>query len=257
MNSTAPLKKPQIDIPTSLAQQIVSRMHAVGDEMRMEARKNSYTTHNHDKSKFWDVLNTRLCEAINSPNCMSVVKRRGFWELVLNYYRPSGLIFTFMREQRFRTLQAEIRKRGRMTYVDLLVRHLNRSLLASVGQTSILPVEFSDEAQLAERVQALLCDFQDEGVFVNHYIIILFDSDSSYELRQVRAVLVDANLDIVEECSWTRFIPVMETSIVDKVTDVTAPSNNPSRGLSFKSKAFERKSHQKALSTEEDENPLE
>lgn len=255
MNNTAPLEQPKIDIPVALAQEIVSKMYAVGDEMRMEARRNIYTTQNHVKSKFWDILNTRICEALNSPNCMSVVKRRGFWELVLNYYKPSGLIFTFMREQRFKTLQTEIKKRGRMTYVDLLVRHLNRNLLAPIGQMSIFPVEFSDEAQLSDKVQSLLSSFQNEDTFISHYVIILFDCDSSYELRQVRAVLVDPNLDVVEEIPWTQFIPVMETTITEKVIDVTEPSNNPTRGLTLKAKAFERKAkHDKNIKdTDNDE----
>lgn len=244
MGNTAPLRQPDIDIPVSLAQNIVAKMYSVGDEMRAETRKNQYVTHNHDKSKFWDVLNTSLCNALYSPNCMSAIKRRGFWEFVLAFYKPSGLIFTFMREERFRTLQAEIRKRGRMTYVDMLVRHLNRNLLAPVGQTSFLPVEFSDEARLSERVQTLLCDFQNEDTVVGHYILVLFDCDFSYELRGVRAVLVDANLDIVDEISWSHLIPVSEATIVDQVTDSSAPSNQPSRGLTLKPKAFERKNRE-------------
>ena len=72
-------------------------------------------------------------------------------------------------------------------------------------------------------------------------MLILFDCDSSYELRGIRAVIVDPSLDIVETEDWSQYIPVKESTVVEKVSDITLASNNPSRGLSLTAKALKRK----------------
>jgi hypothetical protein len=222
-------------------------MCSVGDEMRIESARHNYSTHNHDPILFWDKLNTRVEEALDSPSCMSTIERCGFWQLVLALYIPTGMFFTFMREQRFRALQAKTRKHGIMTYLNLLVWHLNSDLLA-VDQTSLEPMMPPDQIKLAQRVQRLLSDFESQSLTLNRYVIVLFDCDALYEIHKIRAVIVDHNLAIVDEENWSSHILVKESLIVEKVDNESSPSNHPSRGLTLKPKALQRKRRQEESS---------
>lgn len=255
MIQAVPSKIPLINIPQSLANDIVFAVYTAGEIMKAKAAQNRYVTNNGEPGEFWDAMNTEICKVLSSPDCMSSIKKRGFWKLLIAYYKQNGLLFTFMREKRFSDVQAEIRKHGKMTYINMLIQHLNKDLLASVSQTALFDMHSYDEIELAERVKTLIGDFQDEGHTVGHYMLILFDCDSLYEFRRVKAVIVDPNLDIVEESDWSQYIPVKETIIVEKVSDMTSPSNNPSRGLTLKPKALDRKLRQEDQPPEKDNDP--
>jgi len=255
MIQAAPSRIPLINIPQPLANDIVSAVYTASERMKAKAAQNRYVTNNGESGEFWDALNTEICQALSSPDCMSSIKKRGFWKLLIAYYKRNGLLFTFMREKRFSDVQAEIRKHGKMTYINMLIQHLNKDLVASISQTTMYSMYSYDEMELAERIKTLIGDFQGEGYPIGHYMLILFDCDSLYELRRVKAIIVDPNLDIVEESDWSQYIPVKETIIVEKVSDVTAPSNNPSRGLTLKPKALERKLQQEDQPPEKDKGP--
>ena len=55
--------------------------------------------------------------------------------------------------------------------------------------------------------------------------------------------MVTPSLDIAQgsEQDWSPYIAVDESVIVEKVSDATAPENQPNRGLSLKAKAIARK----------------
>lgn len=212
---------------------------AVGDKIKEDIQKNELKTQNSIPTRIWDFLNTDLCARFNSPDCMAYNAKRG-WEMIMVYEKASGFLYTFMRENRFAEVRSKIRKRKRMHYVDMLARHLNEDLRAPVGQMSFDEVQFEDEEHLAEAVQKLLVNLVNDGVVVNHHVLVLFES-SNYELNSVRAIMVNPNLDIVCEQNWSSYIAVQESVVVDHVKETYNSANNPEQSLKLTAKATVRK----------------
>jgi len=230
-----------INIPKSFASTVVDCIFtATGDGIKEDIALHRLRTRNSVPARIWDLINTAICERLNTPDCMTITPRRGAWEIVIIYERETEFIYTIMRGKRFRELRDGICKRNKMHYVDLLVRHLNPDLLAPVGQTTLFPVCFDDENKLAENVQKILAGFSTEIGEIKRHAIILFES-ANFNLTSVQAIVVDSNLNIVSEQSLTEYIPVQESNISEKVENPNNPSNNPSRGLKLTEKAAARK----------------
>lgn len=213
---------------------------AVGDLIKEDVKRNRLRTHNGNGGRIWDFLNTELCEGFSSPDCMAYVTQRGPWEMAMVYERESKRLFTFMREARFATIRKETHKRRRMHYLDMLTRHLNKDLLAPVGQTSIFEKEFADQEDLHELVGRLLRDLQRDGAIIERHVLVLFESQH-YQLTSIRAVMLDSNLDIVAEEKWNDMITANDSIIVDSIDTPNNPANDPNRGLRLTSKAAARK----------------
>jgi len=230
-----------INVSKSFASNVVDCIYtATGDGIKEDIARHGLRTHNSVPFRIWDLLNTYVCERLHAPDCMTTTTRRGSWEIVVIYEDETGFLFTLMREKRFGELQSGILKRRKMHYFDLLVRHLNPDLLASVGQIMLYPAHFDDEDKLAENVQKILSGFSSDIGKIKRHVMILFDS-ANYSLTSVRAVMVDPNLNVVTEQDWTKYIPVQESNIPEKVDNPHAPENNPSRGLELTAKATARK----------------
>lgn len=225
-----------------IVREIVMRSisEAVGDLIKEDVKRNRLRTHNGNGGRIWDFLNTELCEGFNSPDCMAYVTQRGPWEMVMVYERESKRLFTFMREARFATIRKEAYKRRRMHYLDMLTRHLNKELLAPVGQTSLFENKFDDQDDLHELVGRLLCTLQRDGAVIERHVLVLFESQN-YQLTSIRAVMLDSNLDIVTEENWSNKIIANDSVIVDSVDVPNDPANDPNRGLRLTSKAAARK----------------
>ena len=212
--------------------------NAVGDDIIQFSR--DLKTHNSTPAAIWDFLNTNLCKAFSSPDCMTYDAKRGPWELVLLYEPKSGFLFTFMREKRFSEIRATLEKRKNMHYVDMLVHHFNADLIAPTDQLRLYPVNFNDEDHLCEKVHSLLSSFTNCEDLVKHYAIVLFDSAAT-SLRSVRAVMVDSNLNIVEEENWSQYIDFRESILTEQVDSRIASNNDPRQGLRLTQKAESRK----------------
>ena len=225
---------------------------AVGDLIKEDVRRNRLRTHNGDGGRIWDFLNTELCEAFSSLDCMASVTHRGPWEMVLVYERESKSLFTFMREARFSTIRKETYKRRRMHYLDMLTRHLNKNLLAPVGQTVMFENEFVDQDNLRELVDRLLCNLLRDGAIIERHVLVLFESQD-YQLTSVRAVMLDSNLDVVVEENWSNMIAARDSVIADAVDMPDDPANDPNHGLRLTSKAAARKKEKLRLKEKESE----
>ena len=213
---------------------------AVGDLIKEDVKRNHLRTHNGNGGRIWDFLNTELCEAFNSLDCMAYVTQRGPWEMVMVYERESKRLFTVMREARFATIRKETYRRRRMHYLDMLTRHLNKDLTAPFGQTAMFENEFVDQDDLHELVGRLLRDLQRDGVVIERHVLVLFESQN-YQLTSARAVMLDSNLDIVAEENWSNRITARVSVIADTVDTPNEPVNDPNHGLRLTSKAAARK----------------
>lgn len=227
--------------PEFITQIVECIASAVGDDIKEDIYSHRLATQNSTPFRIWDLLNTKLCGAFQSSDCMAAPTKRGPWEMVVVYDKQSENLFTFMREKRYAELHESVNKRKAPHYVDALVRVLNAELLAPIGQTSLFQdnPNLTDDETLSSIVQKVLNNLQIDSGLVRHHVLVLFES-SHFELNSVRAIMVDSCLNIVTEQDWSSYIAFEESTIMEQVESQT-PANNPTRGLVLKPKATERK----------------
>jgi hypothetical protein len=221
----------------SVATVIVQSIADAAEQVKEEIAQQNFITGNGTPGRFWDFVIKNLCYKLGFVDCMTHVKKRGCWQMVLIYDPKSGYFYTLMREKRYSQLLAEIRKRKNMHYIDILSRYVNADLLAPQAQLCLDPVTFQDEDKLNEKFKDLVQNFLDEESIINRYVLVLFD-ESQFELHSARAVTVDSNLNIVDQSNWSAYIPVDESVVVSTVSDPHGPANNPTHSLTLRSKSI-------------------
>lgn len=243
-----------ISFPPELIVKIVRCVEdAVGDDIRADIQKNNLQTKNSVPARIWDLLNTNVVKYLNTDDCIIAKAHRGPWEMLIIFERSTQCILTFMREKRFAELRKRQRQRVHMHYIDILTQQFNKELLSDQQQLSLIPHTFSDEDRLAELVQALLHDLDSDAEIVRHHVLVLFDT-IGYQLTHIRAVMVTPSLEIAQnsEQDWSQYISADESSVVEKVSNPSAPENQPNRGLGLTAKAMARqKSRPKQKRAEE------
>lgn len=249
LNHAIPVKDPLINIDPSVATDIVSAIYNVADFMKEEIARHKLISNNRKSGLYWDKLNTNMHDTIATSGGASDIVRVGFHQFLLARY--GGYRFTLMREARFFDVMADVKADGKLSYQNLLVQLCNRDLEAEVAQMTMYPFHEYDTDEISTRINRLFGSVQ-ENDDSGYYVMILFDIYSDFELRKIKAVIVDPNFDVVEEQDWSHYIPVEGSVIVEQVSDVKAPSNNPSRGITLKPKAFELKSKRDESPSEDD-----
>lgn len=215
---------------------------ATGDDIRIDIQKNNLQTRNSVPARIWDLLNTNLINELDIDECTIAKTKRGPWEMLVIFEKTTQCIFTFMREKRFEELKKQQRKRKNMHYVDMLSKQFNSNLLAEESQLSLFKTSFADEDRLSELVQNLLSDLKSDADIVKNHVLVLFDT-VGYQLTHIRAVMVTPSLDIAKGCNenWSQYISGNVSTVVEKIETSDSPSIQPSRGLSLKPKALNRK----------------
>lgn len=232
----------EISFPTELISKIVRCVeNAVGDDIREDIQNNDLHTKNSIPFRIWDLINRNIIQALNTENCTVADAHRGPWEMLVIFERSTRCILTFMREKRFTELRKRQRQRAHMHYIDMLTRQFNKNLLSNQQQLCFIPHSFSDEDHLAELVQTLLHDLGGESEIVRHHVLVLFDT-IGYQLTSIRAVMVTPSLEIAQngEQDWSQYITAAESIIVEKVSEPSAPQNQPNRGLTLTAKSVAR-----------------
>ncbi len=215
---------------------------AVGDEIKEDIIRSKIRVTNSIHSRTWDYIYTSVLNQLENEECVVVVSNSGPWEMAIIYDSTTGNVITLMREQRFRTLQRNQRKRSKLHYLDCFARALNEQLRAENEQLSLLEEQPSDLEKARQRVSQLLNDLAGKADVVNHHVLVLFDT-YGYQLVSARAIMVTPNLDIAKgsEINLSRFITARESVIAETVSAVDSAANNPGRSLKLSKKALERK----------------
>ena len=152
----------------------------------------------------WNYINRNLSTALNGDFEHSF-KKRGAWKFLLLRDRQSELSFSIMSEQNLKRLQASLPLKAH--YLEALVSdNANRKPLE--GQTRILGMfPDRDSSFLSELKNQLFSGFSGE---VKEHVLLLFDYNH-IGVVSVRAVLLNANLEVAVSDDWTKY---METTFV-------------------------------------------
>ncbi|MFI3174579.1 MAG: DUF5986 family protein [Bacillota bacterium] len=231
------------DIPNLVPTTIVKAIsEVVGDGI--QEIMNGLETTNSESALFWDLLNTELVKAFATGDCMAYKVKRGPWQMILLYEKESKCLFSIMREQRFKEIVAERPKRRKMSYLDMLTHTFNSDLQSQSTQLSLFsdaPLKkFEDEHLLKIQVEKLTKEIQEDSAVIQRYVLVLFDA-KDYQLKSVRATMVDSNLNVVSEKKWTEYIDVQESVIMERLDGEEDGSSQFVSKLSLTAKGLEKK----------------
>ena len=219
---------------------------AVGDDIKRDVRSNHLVTQNSTPSRIWDFINTSIAEDASDNECLVSITQRGPWNMVVLYDTESKYVITIMREERLSEISRTLNRRKSLHYLQAFTRCYNKDLYASGKQISMSEEEnaLNDAYEEAEEIVQKMLEsvHSTEKLTIERHVLVLFGA-TNFQLTNIRAVMIDTDLDIVCEKSWNKYISASE-SIVADVVDHTiddAAYNSPTHGLKFKAKAMERK----------------
>lgn len=140
------------------------------------------------------------------------------WEILLLYDKSSNMLFSFMKDTRFKDIRKV--KRGRKPqYIRALLLH-NQSLQAEIKQQKLFgssETECENE-QLKTMLDSLCANFIEPVVDkVKHHALIVFSSDYG-QLTSLKAYMLDSDLDVVFEKNLLDIAKPIMSNEVDKVS---------------------------------------
>lgn len=217
---------------------------ATGDVIKEDLARSELVYQNSTPHRVWDHIFSLLTKSLDAMGCPIISTNSGPWKFPIIYDRESGNIITIMREKRFAVLRRQQHKRDKPHYVDMLTATLNQDLLPQYPQLSLLEKPPRDFDEMKKRVDAMLQDFDGKADQVRNHVLILFEA-RSFTLYSIRAIKVTPDLELAAdgEVNLSGLISARPSIIADKVTTPDSPANNPTRGLTLKTKAIERKAN--------------
>lgn len=223
--------------------------NAVGDDLLESIRKAELTEKYSNGKKLlkWDLINRNSKNAFHNTNIVAEYANRGPWYMVPLVDKKNGVVYSILRQDRFDELHRKKDKRKRAHYIDAFIQMFNFDV-GQYKQLSLFDNGFPED-EVYNIVQAVLeCLNVTRGV-VKRHALILFE-EYHFELTAVRCCVVDTDMNIVAEESWSQYIEHTPSSIIDQVVndeDRTEKSAKPTLGK----KARERKrSRMKITSTD-------
>ncbi len=221
---------------------------AVGDDIKRDVRENQLVTQNSTPARIWDHLNTSIAKNAEKNGCLYSLTKRGPWNMIIIYDNESKYVITIMREERLKEIRKGSKKRKSLHYLQAFTQCYNRDLYADGKQQSMFEEEtalndvYKDAENIVQKMIESINSTKNHAIA--RHVLVLFSS-MNYQLTNIRAVMIDTDLDIVCEESWNKYISTSESIITDIVSPVNdkTPYNKPSHGMKFTSKANERKAN--------------
>lgn len=212
---------------------------AVTTDISEDIRKSGLTkqTMNSYPTRAWDLINRNICNKLSAiENCVTGHCNRGPWNFVAIFHKPSGTLFTIMREERLSQVR---KKQPRTHYVKYLADVFNADL--EINQQSLLTDSNENNIDNERLEVAKICNaLYISTDIVEHHALVLFSAKDEL-VHSIRCCNVNGAFEEFNSVSWNEFIPVAESPIVEQITSDDLISATPALGLSFTSKALERK----------------
>lgn len=221
--------------------------NGIGDDIKQAIMRNKLdrSTMNSYAILIWDIIYRNVLKCFeNDSDIIVAFTRRAPWNLIVIYDKQTRNIITLMREERLKQIQKD--KNGWKHYLTQLVTELNKQL-ENQQQT----FDDYDEDYGKQSVQRICGDLSITPDMVNGHSLVLFSSND-YFLHSIRCVRLNRLLEICEEEDWNEYIGAEESLIVDQAEDVTDKHNDPTNGLSLKTKALERKKQHQNIAVKSD-----
>lgn len=211
---------------------------AVGDDIKIDMKVNDLDTGNSIPKRIWDFINRNIGKNFPEDDYIAKPTKRGIWEFKPIFEKCTGTIYTLMREERLSQLRKELPRRRTLHYKQALAEGLNKDILPN--QISFLEQQkYYNEDNLYKVLHKIFDDLDIPDNIVKHHAIILFRS-INYELISLKCCLIKSDLNIIEECNWSNYIEVNESTVPELNLDSDPNYMNPTKGLKLKQKAKDK-----------------
>lgn len=216
--------------------QIVAAINIAISENIYEDYQRSELDRLHSNSfyqRIWDHINNNLSK-ICLPNIIGGFTKRGFWNAYSLFDKETGLIYSFLREKRFREIARKIKTNPH--YVQALAAQGNPDL--QPPQMTFFSME-PDQTKSKYIFEQVCSDLMITPDMVKGHKVILFNGYNGI-LTSVRCCMIDWAFEIHNSIDLTSYINVYESVIVEEISEPISKTNNPSQGLKLKPKAKEK-----------------
>lgn len=237
---------------TNLDSNFVSKMvsaivSAVTNDITEDIRRSGLTkdTMNSYPTRVWDLINRNIFNKLSkNEDCVIGICNRGPWYFTAVFHKPSGILFTVMREERLTTIRKE---QSNSHYVKLLADVFNADL--EINQQSFFTDNNKDDAfsEVAKICNALSLSTD----IVERHALVLFSAKDEL-VRSIRCCNVNSAFEEFNSVSWNEYISVEESPIVDQVSNDDFISSTPALSLALTNKALDRKKIKHTLSGKTD-----
>lgn len=183
----------------------------------------------------WDLINRNISR-INLPQVVNGYSKRGAWNIITACDKENGIVYSFMRESRFKVLSRNTPEH--VHYIQGLADSFNHDDFD--GQMSFFSSKELDQFEVHRVVNQILEDLNIPDSIVKGHILILFSSRDEI-LHSIRACIINGALEICDSHDLSYLIKLDESIVIEEVSVPEAKENNPSRNLSLTAKGKKRK----------------
>lgn len=217
---------------------------AIGEDCQEAETHLEIKTHISKPFMTWDLIYRNLINKFGTENVLYSTTKRGMWEVLLLFDKDSGLLLSFMRDNRFKTLQKS--KPGKKPqYVDALLL-CNNELQSATNQQSFF--KFEEQPEDEERLKSILnelCLNFSEPVLdaVTQHALIVFSSKFG-QVSSLNAFILNKNWDVVVKKDWMNNLKPIIANTLETVSE----NNDEKIPLKLKGKAKERTKQKELVS---------
>jgi len=164
----------------------------------------------------WAFINKRLYLDVQNENVMNLKCKRGPWQLVLMFDKPTGYLYVFMKNSRFEEVQSGSRQASTpFHYIEALASY-NIGVESELDEYNInkdrlgeyqtyLEIDSESVAILTEEIlNSMLGDMKEQ---VKRLVVVTFTT-SNLGITEFKAIIPTTNLDIIYQEDWSTFIDV-------------------------------------------------
>ncbi len=189
---------------------------AVGEDRQEASEHLGLRTRVSEPFLNWDLIYRNLMNKFDEGNLKYSVTKRGMWTVLLLYDENSKLLFSFMRNSRFKDIKNR-KSASRPQYVQALIT-LNAELQAPEKQIRLLAEEPKFTQTELERTLDELCANFDGSIDTKNsrHVMVVF-SNKYGSIDSLKAYLLDRDLDIVFEQDWLDIAKPIMSSIPETV----------------------------------------
>ena len=198
-------------------------------------------TSNSVPQRIWDLINRNIT-SILLPNLITGYTHRNPWNIVTAFDKDAGVLYSFMREARFKEIAKHQQKH--VHYLRALTSGFNNDVESE--QMSFFSEEQPNQFEVAKTIHQITENLNIPESIVQGHVLILFESKHEI-LHGVRACLVNSSLEICASIDLSHMIAVSSPVVVDEVVIPESKANNPAQKLRLTPKARKRKDMQMNL----------
>ena len=203
-------------------------------------------THVSDPFLNWDLIYRNLMNSFPMDNIVYSSKKQGMWEVLLLCEENNGILISFMKNTRFKSIKNS-KSRNQPKYIQALLT-LNSDLQAKEKQESFFEINENEKVSelLKKNLNEMCLGFGKGSDEFKRHILVVFSNDYG-NLSSLDAYILDRDFDIVYEQNWLNDTKLIMTTLIEG----NEKSNTQNNHLVLKRKSYERINNKELVTLKE------